>query len=111
MDKGSADDAPMLVVLHGLSGGSHELYLRETIAPLVNGNMDGKNWEACIVNARGCARSKVTTGVFFNARATWDYRQTVQWIRDKFPNRPLFGLGFSLGANILVNVSKDGGHA
>jgi predicted alpha/beta-fold hydrolase len=69
---GSDDSSPMLIVLHGLSGGSHEIYLRHAIAPLV---MDGGEWEVCVVNARGCANSKVTSGVLFNARATWDMRQ------------------------------------
>jgi len=68
----SDDDRPMLVVLHGLSGGSYEVYLRHAIAPLV---LNGGGWEACVVNARGCASSEVTSGVFFNARATWDIRQ------------------------------------
>ena len=31
----STDSKPMLVALHGLSGGSHEVYLRETLAPLL----------------------------------------------------------------------------
>lgn len=57
-----------------------------------------------MVNSRGCAKSKITTGVLYNARATWDVRQVVHWLRKTFPNRPLFGIGFSLGANILVNV-------
>ncbi|KAL2266313.1 hypothetical protein VTJ83DRAFT_5665 [Remersonia thermophila] len=103
---GSDDDKPMLIVLHGLSGGSHEIYLRHAIAPLV---LNGGNWEVCVVNARGCANSKVTSGVLFNARATWDVRQVVNWARKTFPNRPLFGLGFSLGANILTNyVGEEG---
>lgn len=68
---GSDDSKPMLIVLHGLSGGSHEIYLRHCIAPLV----DSGKWEICIVNSRGCARSKITTGVLYNARATWDVRQ------------------------------------
>ena len=97
----SLDKRPMLVALHGLSGGSHELYLRHVLAPLVS--KDG-GWEACVINARGCAMSKITSTVLFNARATWDMRQVVRWLRRRYPNRPLFGAGFSLGANILVNV-------
>jgi predicted alpha/beta-fold hydrolase len=99
-DLGSDDARPMLVILHGLSGGSHEVYLRHAIAPL----LDSGNWEACVVNSRGCAMSKITTGILYNARATWDTRQVVRWLREKYPNRPLFGLGFSLGACILTNV-------
>lgn len=105
VENGSHDTTPMLVVLHGLSGGSHEVYLKEVLAPLTIGSKEGEQrWEACVVTARGCAGSAITSGVLFNARATWDCRQMVKWLRKKFPNRPLFGVGFSLGANILVDV-------
>jgi alpha/beta hydrolase fold len=103
---GSLDSRPMLVTLHGLSGGSYEVYLRHVLAPLIG--KDG-GWEACVVNSRGCAQHKITSSVLFNARATWDIRQTVKWLRKTFPNRPLFGVGFSLGANILTNVSFPSG--
>lgn len=95
----SNDQKPMLVVLHGLSGGSHEPYLRHIVDALFK---DG--WEACVVNFRGCAKSKVNSSILYNARATWDVRQTVRWLQETFPSRPLFGIGFSLGANILTNV-------
>ncbi|RYP85476.1 hypothetical protein DL770_005034 [Monosporascus sp. CRB-9-2] len=104
---GSDDDRPMLVILHGLSGGSHEVYLRHAIAPLIE---SGK-WEGCVVNSRGCAKSKITTGILYNARATWDVRQVVKWLRRTYPNRPLFGLGFSLGACILTNYLGEEGSA
>ncbi|KAJ5504809.1 AB-hydrolase YheT [Penicillium fimorum] len=103
----SDDTKPMLVLLHGLSGGSHEVYLREVLAPLVK---DGA-WEACVVNSRGCAQTNISTGVLYNARATWDVRQSVKWLRKQFPNRPLFGIGFSLGANILTNYLGEEGDA
>lgn len=96
---GSPDSKPMLVALHGLSGGSHEIYLRSVFWLIRK-----EGWNACVVNARGCAKSSLTSGVLYNARATWDVRQVVKWLRNTFPNRPLFGIGFSLGANILVNV-------
>ncbi|KAL7948937.1 Alpha/Beta hydrolase protein [Trichoderma barbatum] len=100
----SDDSKPMLVVLHGLSGGSHEVYLRHTIAPLPE-----QGWEICVVNSRGCAGSKFTSGILYNARATWDIRQMVKWLRKTFPNRPLFGIGFSLGANIMTNYCGEEG--
>ncbi|KAI1776055.1 AB-hydrolase YheT [Hypoxylon cercidicola] len=104
---GSDDSRPMLVVLHGLSGGSHEVYLRHAIAPLI----DSGKWEACVVISRGCANSKITTGLLYNARATWDVRQTIKWLKKTYPNRPLFGLGFSLGACILTNYLGEEGSA
>ncbi|EOA88386.1 uncharacterized protein SETTUDRAFT_38442 [Exserohilum turcica Et28A] len=101
---GSLDEKPMLIALHGLSGGSHEVYLRETLAPLI-----ASGWAACVVNGRGCALSKISTPRLFNARATWDLRQTVLALGSLFPNRPLYGVGFSLGANILTNYCGEEG--
>lgn len=89
---GSDDNRPMLVVLHGLSGGSYEIYLKHVIAPLVAAEGE-KQWEACVINSRGCAMHKITSSVLFNARATWDIRQMIVWLRKTFPNRPLFGIG------------------
>ncbi|KAI5291469.1 hypothetical protein KEM54_004466 [Ascosphaera aggregata] len=99
------DTTPMLVVLHGLSGGSHEIYVRHILKPLCYEH----GWAACVVNSRGCAQSKITTPMMYNARATWDCRQTVSWLHKMYPKRPLFGIGFSLGANILANyVGEEG---
>lgn len=100
----SQDTKPMLIALHGLTGGSHEVYLRETLAPLT-----ASGWEACVVNGRGCAMSKITTPQLFNSRATWDVRHLIIHLQEIFPNRPLYAVGFSLGANILTNyVGEEG---
>lgn len=104
LEQGSDDSKPMLITLHGLSGGSHEIYLRQVLAPLVEQSGETGGWEALVVNSRGCANSTITTGILYNARATWDVRQVVKWCRAKYPNRPLYGIGYSLGANILTNV-------
>jgi predicted alpha/beta-fold hydrolase len=101
---GSNDNKPMIIALHGLSGGSHEVYLRETLAPLC-----ASGWEACVVNGRGCALSRITTPQMFNSRATWDVRQTILSLTHLFPNRPLYAVGFSLGANILTNYCGEEG--
>ncbi|KAL1795426.1 hypothetical protein ACET3X_005650 [Alternaria dauci] len=103
----SDDTKPMLIALHGLSGGSHEVYLRETLYPLLTS--PSQPWTACVVNGRGCALSKITTPQLFNARATWDLRQVVTTLHTLFPNRPLYAIGFSLGANILTNYCGEQG--
>lgn len=74
---GSDDNKPMLICLHGLSGGSHEVYLRHAIVPLV----ESGEWEVCVINARGCANSSIASEVLFNARATWDLRQVREHVR------------------------------
>lgn len=100
------DGRPMLVSLHGLTGGSHEEYLKQIMKRL-RSETKGERWEMCVINARGCGMSKIESGVLFNGRATWDFRQLVRWLKERFPNRPLFAIGYSLGANILVNVCRS----
>lgn len=102
--QGSDDTKPMIISLHGLSGGSHELYLRAVLAPLVE-----QGWEGCVVNSRGCANSKITTHQLFNARWTNDVREVVKFLRKIYPNRPFYAVGFSLGANILTNYLGEEG--
>ena len=79
----------------------------ETPAGAKAGGLSGGEWEALVVNSRGCAGSKITNSMLYNARATWDVRQTVKWAREKWPRRRMFGVGFSLGANILTTVGTS----
>ena len=68
---GSDDEKPMLIVLHGLSGGSYEIYLRSAIRPLVDAG-----WEVCVVNSRGCAESKITSSVLCRFYFAFYFLQT-----------------------------------
>ncbi|KAL2069341.1 hypothetical protein VTL71DRAFT_15679 [Oculimacula yallundae] len=104
-DISSTDHKPMLIVLHGIAGGSSEAYVRDVLVSLTS---NGK-WAACVLLSRGCARSKITSRLLYNGRSTWDLRQTVKWLRLQYPNRPLFAMGFSLGANILTSYLADEG--
>ncbi|KAI5803146.1 Alpha/Beta hydrolase protein [Geopyxis carbonaria] len=106
IDKGAQDVKPMVVALHGLSGGSHEKYLRAVLAPLTASG----EFEACVINARGCALSKITSTQLFNAKFTGDIRLLLKHLREVYPHRPLFAVGFSLGANILTNYLGEQGH-
>jgi uncharacterized protein len=92
------DNSPIIIGMHGISGGSHEQYIRHFLRPLTN-----NGWTGCVINARGCAWSTITSQWLFNARATWDIRQLVKWFKEKWPKRKVYAIGFSLGANILCN--------
>ncbi|CAG9983985.1 unnamed protein product, partial [Clonostachys byssicola] len=97
----SEDEKPMVIIMHGVAGGSHEVYLRHAVAPLVEAG-----WEACVINSRGCAKSELTSRFLYNGRATWDL---VKWLKGRFPNRPLYAVGFSLGGNMLTNFCGEEG--
>ncbi|KAK7718033.1 hypothetical protein SLS57_006180 [Botryosphaeria dothidea] len=103
---GADDDKPMAVLVHGIAGSSKENYVKHTVVPLL-----AAGFEVCVVISRGCGQSRLTSSMLFHARSTWDLRQTVNVLHKRFPRRPLYAVGFSMGANILVNYLAEEGAA
>ena len=104
----SNDDKPMVIILHGLTGGSAESYART----LVNRITTLYNFEACVFNARGCCQSSITTPQLYNAGWTNDIRHCVNDLRSRFPNRKLYIVGFSLGASVMTNyIGEEGANS
>ncbi|CAF0933570.1 unnamed protein product [Adineta steineri] len=90
---------PILVILHGLTGGSDNEYIRWMIL-----SASSKLNICCVViHARGCGRSQLTSARSFCAANTDDLRISIKYIRSIIGNEtPLFAVGYSLGAGILT---------
>lgn len=97
-DQTSTD--PICVVLHGLAGGSHEPLIRNLGKILKDSDV---NWDVVVLNARGCCRTKITTGKLYNALSTDDVKDVIEEIQKRYPSRPIYAVGFSFGAVLLSN--------
>lgn len=95
----SDDNKPMLVALHGLTGGSHESYVRSIVHTLTT----EYNFESCVINSRGCCQSQITTPQLYNGGWTNDVSFVMNQLFQMYPNRSFYMIGFSLGASILSN--------
>ncbi|AAS51375.1 ACR149Cp [Eremothecium gossypii ATCC 10895] len=95
----SNDAKPMLIVMHGLTGGSDEGYVRA----IVNRARDVYGFEACVLNSRGCAQSSITTPSLYNGAWTDDIRHCVKVLRGMYPQRKFYLVGVSLGASMATN--------
>lgn len=51
----------------------------------------------------------LTSGQLYSAGHTDDLRQAVVYISQKYPRAPLLGLGFSLGANVMIRYLSEEG--
>ncbi|TRM61226.1 hypothetical protein BD626DRAFT_631772 [Schizophyllum amplum] len=90
------DDTPIIVVKHGLTGGSYEAYVRSILNLAVKPKAEGGlGYRAVVCNFRGCAGTPVTSQQLYSAGYTDDLRQEVLYIRHLYPNAPLLGIGFS----------------
>ncbi|KAF8514617.1 Alpha/Beta hydrolase protein [Gautieria morchelliformis] len=103
---------PVLIVLHGLTGGSHESYVRAALAEVTPDRKNGGlGMRGVAMNFRGCAGSPVLSKKLYHAGSTEDLRALVLWLSNVMPTSPLFGLGFSMGANVLVKYCGEEGDA
>jgi predicted alpha/beta-fold hydrolase len=101
-------ERPLVIVLHGFLGGSHEKYIRHALELLTAGGKEA-DFSVAVMNSRGCSYSKLTSPVMYHPQATWDIRQFVKWAKKQWPDRRLFAVGFSIGANVLCNYLGEEG--
>jgi predicted alpha/beta-fold hydrolase len=100
-----APGTPVLIILHGLTGGSQETYVRWMAL-----KAQSQGYAVCVMNARGCSRQHLASPKTFSAAWTEDIRTTALRVRTIVgPATPVFAVGYSLGAGILTKfVCEDG---
>ncbi|KAK9145744.1 hypothetical protein Sjap_005647 [Stephania japonica] len=90
-------DTPVLILMHGLSGGSGDSYVKHMFAEARR-----NGWRAVAYNGRGGGDSPVTTPQFYSASYTEDIRMVVKHVKTLYPSANVYAVGWSLGGNILV---------
>ena len=93
------DDTPIIVILSGMTGGRKDTY----VASLSDKALKNK-CRPVLMNERGLSKTLLTTPKLYCADMTEDVSTVLETIRKKYPNNRMYGVGFSLGANILTNV-------
>lgn len=92
---------PLIIVMHGLAGGSHEPIIRSLTESL--SNTEDSKFQVAVLNTRGCCRTKVVSPKLFHAFATDDLREFVKREHERDPKRKIYAVGFSFGATMLGN--------
>ena len=92
-----AGGTPYVLILHGLTGGSHETYIQDLIVKL-----EEYDYTSVVMNFRGCAETEVKTPQLYSCSYTEDVNLAIQHIIKKDPGAIIFGVGFSLGSNVLT---------
>lgn len=95
---------PTVLLLHGLEGSRESAYVAEAAARTA-----AAGWRFCVLEFRSCG------GVLNRARRTYHSGETTDTalvaagLRERFPGAPLFVLGYSLGANVLLKWLAERG--
>ncbi|PCK31591.1 hydrolase [Pseudoalteromonas piscicida] len=89
--------APLVVVLHGLEGNINSFYAKGLLKSLVQNGFD-----AVLMHFRNCSREVNRQARAYHSGETSDLGFFIETLKARFPTRPLFAVGFSLGGNVLA---------
>lgn len=90
--------------------GSYESYVRSILAAACPSVREGGlGYRGVVINFRGCASVPITSPMLYSAGYTDDLRTALMYIQNLYPDSPLLGLGFSLGANIMCRYFGEEG--
>ncbi len=97
-------DAPIVILFHGLTGSIHSPYILRTMKELKH-----HGYISVLMHFRGCSGEPNRTPRLYHSGETEDAKQWIEAIRHRFPRHRLFGVGFSLGGNMLLKLMGEMG--
>jgi predicted alpha/beta-fold hydrolase len=99
-------EAPLVLVLHGLTGSSHSPYVKGLQQAL-----QVRGWASVAVNWRGCSGEPNLLARSYHSGASEDLAEVVAHLRAERPMAPLYAVGYSLGGNVLLKYLGESGSA
>ncbi|QPB84889.1 hydrolase [Pseudoalteromonas rubra] len=97
--------APLVVVLHGLEGNINSFYAKGLLRALTTAGLD-----AVLMHFRNCSRQVNRQARAYHSGETGDLAFLLQTLKQRFVDRPLYAVGFSLGGNVLAKYLGEQGH-
>ncbi|XP_015583669.1 embryogenesis-associated protein EMB8 isoform X2 [Ricinus communis] len=98
------DKAPIVIVVPGLTSDSTSAYIKRLAFTMAR-----QGWNVVVCNHRGLGGISLTSDCFYNAGWTEDLRSIIDHIHCQYPEAPLYAVGTSIGANILVKYLGEHG--
>ncbi|OAY39755.1 phospholipase ABHD3 isoform X2 [Manihot esculenta] len=98
------DKAPILIVIPGLTSDSASAYIKHLAFTMAR-----QGWNVVVCNHRGLGGMSITSDCFYNAGWTEDIRSIINHVHCEYPEAPLYAVGTSIGANILVKYLGEKG--
>lgn len=94
----------MVALFHGLEGSTNRHYIANLMRELQEAG-----FSSVAMNFRGCGDKMNLQPRFYHSGETEDYRTFFRWIKEHFPGREIYAVGYSLGGNALVKYLGEEG--
>ncbi|KAL3833244.1 hypothetical protein ACJIZ3_024412 [Penstemon smallii] len=98
------DRNSILLIIPGLTSASDSSYIKHLAFKMAK-----HGWNVVVRNHRGLGGVAITSDCFYSGGWTEDARKVLDHLHCQYPDAPLFVVGTSIGANILVKyLGEDG---
>jgi len=95
--KNSTPNRPILILFHGLTGSFQSPYIQGMMQAAQKAGFD-----SVLMHFRGCSGRDNLMPRSYHSGDTQDAREFITSIKKRYPQAKLFGIGYSLGANMLL---------
>jgi predicted alpha/beta-fold hydrolase len=91
------NNAPIVLILHGLEGSAKSFYVRGMLQAVLK-----QGWRGVCMNFRSCSGERNRLARAYHSGETADIAEVAHVLRQREPQTLLAAIGFSLGGNVLL---------
>lgn len=94
-----SESKPIVVIFHGLEGSINSPYAKGIMRA-----MDKRDWYVVLMHFRNCSERVNLAARTYHSGETGDAGYFLGWLREAYPQAPLFAVGYSMGGNMLLKL-------
>ncbi len=89
----------IVILFHGLAGSFHSPYIQGMMKALAQAGFN-----SVLMHFRGCSGQTNRLARSYHSGDTADAREWIEALKARYPQKPLFAIGYSLGGNMLLKL-------
>jgi predicted alpha/beta-fold hydrolase len=93
------DERPIVILFHGLAGSFNSPYIQGIMKSL-----DKQGFASVLMHFRGCAGKPNLLPRSYHSGDTADAKAWIDYVHKKYPQNPLYAIGYSIGGNVLLKL-------
>jgi len=102
--KHHTNKTPIVILFHGLAGSYKSPYIQGAVTAL-----EHAGFSTVILHFRGCSGKDNLKARSYHSGDTGDAKEFIKALHARYPEAKLFGIGYSLGANMLLKLLGEEG--
>ncbi|CAI2371712.1 unnamed protein product [Moneuplotes crassus] len=100
----NGENKGVVIVVPGITGDGYDNYVVNTVQKSIE-----NGYSTYIINHRGLCNTPLLTPLTYHGGSSFDTKAALEHIKNKHPSQPIYGVGYSLGSNILGNYIGEQG--